>query len=132
MFEMSNEDKDLEEIFHGEEKPLHPNTIHTTIGGTRKNAERTESKEQDDPVKNDHKEKKVETAQWEPVKPDPNWLDKLKASAMWAIGFGGLSFLLFYWEQANLMAESIAVPCIAVCTALAGWGVGKNTVGGKR
>jgi hypothetical protein len=71
-------------------------------------------------------------AKWEPVKPDPNWLDKLKASAMWAIGFGGLSFILFYWEQAGLMAESIAVPCIAVCTALGGWGVGKNTLGGKR
>ena len=62
---------------------------------------------------------------WEPVK-DPNWMDNLKGCAKWAIGFGGLSFLLFYWEQAGLMAESIATPCMCLCTALAGWGVGKN------
>ena len=62
---------------------------------------------------------------WEPVK-EPNWMDNLKGCAKWAIGFGGLSFLLFYWEQAGLMAESVAVPCMCLCTALAGWGVGKN------
>lgn len=71
-------------------------------------------------------------AKWEPVKPDPNWLDKVKDSAKFVVGFGGLSFLLFYWEQAGLMAESIAVPCMCLSTALAGWGVGKNAVGGKR
>jgi hypothetical protein len=75
-------------------------------------------------------------AEWEPLgelpKPVPNWLDKLKDSAKFVVGFGGLSFLLFYWEQAGLMAESIAVPCMCICTALAGWGIGKNAVGGKR
>ena len=54
------------------------------------------------------------------------WMDNLKGCAKWATGFGGLSFLLFYWEQAGLMAESVAVPCMCLCTALAGWGVGKN------
>ena len=29
---MSAEDKQLEEIFHGEEKPLHPYTVHITLG----------------------------------------------------------------------------------------------------
>lgn len=62
---------------------------------------------------------------WEPVK-EPNWMDNLKGCAKWVAGFGGLSFLLFYWEQAGLMAESIAIPCMCICTALAGWGVGKN------
>lgn len=69
-------------------------------------------------------EKSVE-AQLEPSK-DRNWMDNLKGCAKWATGFGGLSFLLFYWEQAGLMAESVAVPCMCLCTALAGWGVGKN------
>ena len=69
------------------------------------------------------KDKPVE-AQWEPVK-EPNWMDKLKDTAKWVIGFGGLSFLLFYWEQAGLMAESVAVPCMCLCTALAGVGIGK-------
>jgi hypothetical protein len=67
----------------------------------------------------------VAKAQWEPVK-EPNWLDGLKACAKHVAIFGGLSFLVFYWQQAGLMAESIAVPCIAVCTALAGWGCGKH------
>lgn len=62
---------------------------------------------------------------WEPIK-ERNWMDNLKGCAKSAIGFGGLSFLLFYWEQAGLMAESVAVPCMCLCTALAGWGVGKN------
>ena len=77
------------------------------------------------------KTKAYENAKWEPVKPDPNFMDKLKACAKWAALFGGLSCLVFYWKESGLMAESIAVPCIAVCTALAGWGCGK-TVGGKR
>jgi hypothetical protein len=62
---------------------------------------------------------------WEPSK-ERTWMDNLKDCAKWAAGFGGLSFLLFYWEQAGLMAESVAVPCMCFCTALAGWGVGKN------
>lgn len=66
---------------------------------------------------------------WEPVK-EETWMDRLKGCAKWAAGFGGLSFLLFYWNQAGLMAESIAVPCMCICTALAGWGIGKEA-GGK-
>lgn len=62
---------------------------------------------------------------WEPAK-ERNWMDNLKDTAKWVVGFGGLSFLLFYWEQAGLMAESVAVPCMCLCTALAGWGVGKH------
>lgn len=69
---------------------------------------------------------------WEPPKPDPNWLDKLRGCVKWAGLFGGLSLLVFYWQQAGLMASSIAVPTMCVCTALAGWGVGKNVAGGKR
>ena len=71
-------------------------------------------------------------AQWEPVRPEPNWYDKLKACAIWAIGFGSLSCLVFYWNQADLMDSSIAIPTMCVLTALAGWGVGKNAMGGKR
>ncbi len=65
-------------------------------------------------------------AQWEPAKPDPNWLDNLKACVKHAAIFGGLSLLVFYWQQAGLMDSSVAVPTMCVCTALAGLGVGKN------
>ena len=69
-------------------------------------------------------------ASWAPAK-TPNWMDNLKSCVKSVALFGGLSFLIFYWKEAGLMAESIAVPAIAVCTALAGFGAGR-TVRRKR
>lgn len=68
--------------------------------------------------------KAVDTS-WEPVK-DPHWMDSMKSCAKSVLLFGGLSFLIFYWQQAGLMDSSIAVPTMCVCTALAGLGVGRN------
>lgn len=62
---------------------------------------------------------------WHPKK-ERNWIDGLKGCVKWALTFGGLNMLIFYWQQAGLMAESIAVPCMWVCCALAGYGVGLN------
>ena len=122
MVELNKEDKDLQEIFHGEEKPLHPDTVHVSLTDLQKNREARKANAEKSAHKPTHDYK---DGSWEPIK-DRTWTDNLKDSAKWVIGFGGLSFLLFYWEQAGLMAESIAVPCIAICTALAGWGVGKT------
>ena len=72
----------------------------------------------------------VADASWAPAK-NPNWMDNLKSCVKSVALFGGLSFLIFYWKEAGLMAESIAVPAIAVCTALAGFGAGR-TVRRKR
>lgn len=72
------------------------------------------------------KPKKVEeTANWIPVK-EHTWMDSLKGCVKWAMTFGGLNWLIFYWELEGLMAESIATPCMWVCCALAGYGVGRN------
>ena len=68
---------------------------------------------------------KAVDASWAPAK-EPNWMDNLKACVKSVLLFGGLSFLIFYWKEAGLMAESIAVPAIAVCTALAGFGAGRT------
>lgn len=75
------------------------------------------------------KKEKAMDARWEPVK-EETWQDKLKGCAKWAIGFGGLSLLLFYWNLEGLMASSVAVPSMCVCTMMAGFGIGK-TAGGK-
>jgi hypothetical protein len=64
-------------------------------------------------------------ALWHPVKPH-SWMDGLKACAKWALTFGGLNMLIFYWQQAGLMDASVAIPCQWVCCALAGYGVGLN------
>ena len=70
-------------------------------------------------------------ASWAPVK-NPNWMDNLKSCVKSVVLFGGLSFLIFYWKEAGLMAESIAVPAIAVCTAFAGFGAGRTVRKGVR
>lgn len=129
MTEMNKEDQELEEIFSGEEKPLHPDTVHVSLTDFQKNREarkeRTASPNTPKEEKAAHKPThNYKDGKWEPVR-ERTWMDNLKDSAKWVIGFGGLSFLLFYWEQAGLMAESIAVPCMCLCTALAGWGLGK-------
>lgn len=122
MVELNKEDQELKEIFHGEEKPLHPDTVHVSLTDLQKNLEARKANAEKSAHKPTHDYK---DGSWEPVK-DRTWADNLKDSAKWVIGFGGLSFLLFYWEQAGLMAESIAVPCMCLCTALAGWGAGKT------
>ena len=75
---------------------------------------------------------KAVDAQWEPARPEPNWMDNLKDCVKWVVTFGFLSCLIFYWKQSGLMAESIAVPSIAVCTALAGFGAGRSVRRGMR
>lgn len=75
---------------------------------------------------------KDEPAKWNPPKPAPDWLDRLKASVVWAAGYGSLNFLIFYWQLAGLMDDSIAIPCMWACMALAGFGVGKNAFGRVR
>ena len=66
------------------------------------------------------------TAQWEPVKADPNWLDRLKGCVKWTSLFSGLCFLFFYWQQTGLMASAAAVPSMLVCMLCAGVSIGKN------
>lgn len=65
-------------------------------------------------------------AKWEPAKPDPNWLENLKACVKHVAIFGGLSILFFYWQQTGQMDSSAAVPSMCACTALAGLGVGRH------
>ena len=70
-------------------------------------------------------EQKSTDASWEPVK-EHHWMDNLKSCVKSVFLFGGLSCLVFYWQQAGLMDSSVAVPTMCVCTALAGVGVGRN------
>ena len=83
------------------------------------------------PVSKPVQEKKVPDAEWHPVK-ERNWTDDLKACVKAAIVFGGLNMLIFYWQQAGLMASSIAVPSMCVCACLMGLGIGKVLGGGRK
>lgn len=114
MTDMNKEDRDLAEIFSGEDRPLHPDTLHIPLGKTAPKKEAPK------------KEQKPVTEQWELEKPLPNSMDKLKACVKSTFLFGGLSLMFFYFQQSGQMDMSAAMPCICACCVLAGWGVGKN------
>ena len=67
---------------------------------------------------------KAADAQWEPTK-EHTWMDDLKACAKTSLLFGGLNFLIWYWQISGLMDESIALPSMLVCAVLFGLGIGK-------
>lgn len=77
------------------------------------------------------KKSKAVDAEWHHTK-ERTWMDSLKDSVKWVLTFGGLNTLIFYWQIAGLMDESIAVPCMWVCCALAGYGVGLNVWRGSK
>lgn len=64
-------------------------------------------------------------AVWEVIRDHAQTWDVL-GLAKWALTFGGLFGLILYWQVTGLMDPVAAGPCMCVCTALAGYGVGKN------
>lgn len=68
---------------------------------------------------------KAEDAQYEPVRPNPNWLDKLKLAAKSSLLTSALCLLIFYWQQTGLMDPAAALPSMLTCMLLAGVGIGK-------
>ena len=113
-------DETAENPTAGAEKKATTNTAHTAKAAHK-------------PVLNPTKaEEAVPDAEFAPERPAPNWLDNLKACAKWVGLFGGLCVLFFYWQQSGQMAASAAVPSMCVCTAMAGWGVGRNAAKGVR
>ena len=75
--------------------------------------------------------KEAPDSEWHPIK-KRTWMDSLVGCVKWMMTFGGLNMLIFYWQMSNLMDESIAVPCMWVCCALAGYGVGLNIWRGRK
>lgn len=100
----------------------------------RKNQPTANTTEHTKKARNHAREADMEAvdASWHPIKPSPDFMDRLKACVLWAGGFGGLNMLVFYWQQAELMDASIATPCMWVCMALFGIGIGKNAFGRVR
>lgn len=121
MTELNKEDQELAEIFSGEERELHPDTVHVTLGKPQKVISKKETTTQKETHKPTHN---YNGKQWEPTK-ERNWMDALREGSKWVALFGGLSILLWYWEVSGLMDASVAVPSMCACTALAGWNLGK-------
>ncbi len=77
------------------------------------------------------KAQKPKDAQWEPIK-EHTWMDDLKECAKSSLLFGGLNMLIWYWQTSGLVAESVAMPCMLICAALFGLGIGKCCRRGNR
>ena len=69
---------------------------------------------------------KKPTTKWQPVKPDPDDITRVKNATKWSALFGGLCLLFFYWQQTGLMDPTAAVPSMLTCMLCAGVSVGKN------
>ena len=122
MFEMTDEDKDLQDIFSGEEKPMHPDTVHITLGQPTAKAE---AKKQATTAKNMPEKEKPVDAQWEPEKPTPNYMDKLKASAKDMALYVVLSMILFWWQQSGRLDETTAWYSLLFCVGMVFFTIGR-------
>lgn len=71
-------------------------------------------------------------AQWAPVKTKPTTLDLAKDCAKSVSLYAALNLVLFYWQQAELLADEAAVPAMWVCALLAGYALGKCVARGVR
>lgn len=125
---MSAEDKQLEEMFHGEKKPLHPDTIYQTFTKPSqpvKAEKKTDNKELVKEKKTAQKpNEKPMDAEYEPVK---TWYDEKTVNLVkWFSIFILLEYLFFYWQQTGQMQSTAAMPSMIVCAMLAGISVGKN------
>ena len=120
MTEMNKEDMELVEMFHGEDKPLHPDTIHITLGQPTTKAE---AKKQG---KNMTEKEQPVNAQWEPVKPSPNWFDKLRTSAKDVCLYAILSVILFWWQQTGRLEVTTSWYALLVCIGMMFFTIGRT------
>lgn len=56
-------------------------------------------------------------ARWEPF--------NIKECVFRVLPYAGLNLVLFWWQQADLLADKAAVPAMWVCAILMGAGIGR-------
>lgn len=125
---MSAEDKQIDEMLHGEEKPLHPDTVHITLSKPSQTVKTEKKAVNKDPAKEKKTAQKLTEkpmdAEYEPVK---TWYDEKTVNMVkWVVVFMALEYLFFYWQQTGQMKSTAAMPSMIVCALLAGISVGKN------
>lgn len=68
--------------------------------------------------------KKVMDATWMPVKAEPTDIQRIVNCAKGTVVYGGLSAVLFWWQQAGLLASEAAWPSFIVLALLTGLKIG--------
>lgn len=67
---------------------------------------------------------KAVDASWAPMKPQTTDRQKLVSCAKGTTLYGGISALLFYWQQAGLLDSRAAVPSFIIIALLTGLKIG--------
>ena len=78
------------------------------------------------PVKDVPAKEKPVYAHVEPVKPAPNFMDKLKQTAKDVCLYAVLSMVLFWWQKSGRLEETTAWYALLVCVGMVFFSVGKN------
>jgi hypothetical protein len=123
MSDFEREDMELNEMFHGDGKPMHPETIHITLG--EKPTVKPYPKKSSDLGKDMPKEETPVNAQWEPEKPTPNYMDKLRTSAKDMSLYAILSVILFWWQQSGRLDETTAWYALLFCVGMVFFTIGR-------
>ena len=89
-------------------------------------------KTQGKPVKNTSGKDKPVNAQWEPVKPAPNYLDKLRATAKDSCFYAVVSAVVFWWQQTGRLDYTTAWYALLVCVGMVFFSIGKNWYWGDK
>ena len=69
-------------------------------------------------------------SQWQPVKPAPNFMDKLRNTVKDVLLYAVLSTILFWWQQTGRLEATTAWYSLLVCVGMVFFSVGKNWHGG--
>lgn len=68
--------------------------------------------------------RKALDASWAPLKAEPTDIQRIVNCAKGTVVYGGLSAVLFWWQQAGLLASEAAWPSFIVLALLAGLKIG--------
>lgn len=74
----------------------------------------------------------IKDAQWESVKPDPDFMEKLKQTAKDVCKYAALSLILFWWQQTGRLEETTAWYSLLFCVGMVFFSIGKNCRGGVK
>ena len=127
MTDFEREDMELSEVMCGR---------FTDMTKGEKSGEKTARKpvtpKESNPGKNTPKEEKPVESLWEPVKPAPDSMEKLKQMVKDVCKYAVLSLILFWWQQTGRLEETTAWYALLVCVGMVFFSVGKNWRGGVK
>lgn len=123
MTDFEREDMELESIMGGRFIDYTKERIEKPV---EKPVVASECEKKCEPEKNvPAKEKSVESL-WEPEKPAPNWMDRLRTTAKSTAIYAIVSVVLFWWQQTGRIDYATAWYALLVCVGMVFFAVGKN------